>query len=447
MLNKSIVEQYGRLVSYSLPCEGVSLGNFLRAMRGNPRFYWESSHDDVAFAGTGIAVELVAYSDRFTSIERQVRELFDGAVILNDKEPLAAPRLFGGFSFRDDFIPDETWADFPPAHFVLPHYQLLQFHGQTWLTINAHTDDDPESLRDDLHAALTAKIEQIKNATLPFSKPQHTYEINYPLSFEAWKAGIHAAIQRMAAGELQKVVLARVAEIRFPYHVDVDSALDYLAKVYPQTYRFLFEPRPYHAFYGATPELLAGVYGNQVKTMGLAGSIRRGKTPVEDGALTAELLNSPKDRYEHQLVVDRIRERLTHLTHNLQIAPTGIMTLSNIHHLHTAIEGTLREGVGVLQVAETLHPTPALGGEPRDVAMQIIRESEPVPRGWYAAPVGWIDRNLNGQFSVAIRSAVAQGKRVWAYAGAGIVPASDPQKEWDETALKFQPMLNALRIG
>jgi menaquinone-specific isochorismate synthase len=97
-------------------------------------------------------------------------------------------------------------------------------------------------------------------------------------------------------------------------------------------------------------------------------------------------------------------------------------------------------------VIAALHPTPALGGSPRELAMQLIGEYEPVPRGWYAAPVGWIDRNLNGQFGVAIRSAVAQEKRVWLYAGAGIVAESEPQKEWDETALKFKPMLNALGI-
>lgn len=442
-----MLNNYGRLVSYSLPCKGITLRNFLRTVRGQPRFYWESSRDDVAFAGAGMALEIFAYADRFASIQRQVQELFDGAAILNETEPLAAPRLFGGFSFRDDFIPDDTWADFTPAHFVLPHYQLLQFHGQTWLTINAHTDDDPKSLKDALHAALLAKIEQIKTATLPFTTRQQIAEgVDYPLSFFAWQNSLNTAIHRMKAGELKKVVLSRVAEIRFQYHADVDSALDYLAETYPETYRFLFEPRPYHAFYGATPELLASVKGNQVKTMALAGSIKRGLTMREDEALAAELLNSEKDRFEHQLVADRVRERLTPLTEDLHVAETGIMQLSNIQHLYTPITGTLRDHQGVLPVVEALHPTPALGGEPREIAMQIIRDSEPVPRGWYAAPVGWIDRNMDGQFGVAIRSAVAQDKRVWAYAGAGIVAASDPQQEWEETALKFKPMLNALGV-
>jgi menaquinone-specific isochorismate synthase len=122
------------------------------------------------------------------------------------------------------------------------------------------------------------------------------------------------------------------------------------------------------------------------------------------------------------------------------------MRLSNIQHIHTPISGTLKDDTGIIPVVETLHPTPALGGSPRDKAMSAIGDYESVPRGWYAAPVGWIDRNMNGQFGVAIRSAVAQEKRVWLYSGAGIVADSVPQKEWEETGWKFVPMLNALGI-
>ena len=123
-----------------------------------------------------------------------------------------------------------------------------------------------------------------------------------------------------------------------------------------------------------------------------------------------------------------------------------VLQLSNIQHLYTPIEGTLRKANGVLPILEVLHPTPALGGVPRKEAMEFIRESEPVPRGWYAAPIGWIDCDLDGAFNVAIRSAVSQDNRVWLYSGAGIVGKSIPEKEWDETSLKFKPMLNALGI-
>ena len=154
-----------------------------------------------------------------------------------------------------------------------------------------------------------------------------------------------------------------------------------------------------------------------------------------DQGLSDELLRSHKDRHEHQIVVDKIRDRLAPLTDRLDIAPIDLLKLKNIQHLHTPIQGQLKQEAGVLTLVEALHPTPALGGDPRDRAMSLIRELEPIPRGWYGAPVGWIDANLDGQFTVAIRSAVAQDTRVWIYAGAGIVADSVPEKEWEETAL------------
>ena len=442
-------ESSGRLVSLHIPCEGVSLDHFLRAAQGQERFYWESNRDGLAFAGVGTALELMAWgADRYENIRQRVGGLFNNALVLDEQEPLASPRLFGGFSFRDDFIPDVAWSDFTPAHFVLPHYQLVQVKGKRWLSINAQipTGEDVTDLHRALQDALQTKLETLQHPNPRNEQDRRYTELNYPLPFETWSANIQDATRRMKAGEVKKVVVSRVAEIRFARRVDVDHALDYLAQAYPETYRFLFEPRPYHAFYGATPELLAQVEGKQFKTMALAGSIRRGKTPDEDKKLGSELLNNPKDHYEHLLVSKAIRENLEPIMENLIIGDPGIMKLSNIQHIHTPISGTLKSDSGIIPVVQVLHPTPALGGEPRDIAMRLIGEYETVPRGWYGAPVGWIDRHMNGQFGVAIRSAVAQEKRVWLYAGCGIVADSDPQKEWDETALKFRPMLHALGI-
>ncbi len=448
---ESIPQHYGRLVSDSLPCPGVSLREFLRRAQGQPRYYWESSRDAVAFAGSGTAIELIGWGEkRFQAVHDQAVELFAGSVSLNAQEPLAAPRLFGGFAFREDFVPDNTWWDFTPAHFVLPHYQLLQTRDETWLTINANIslDEDPAHIQAALRSALKAKIAELQSDSRTHSSvpmPPAT-RLDYPMPYTTWRDQILNATDIMKAGELKKVVLARVAEVWFTERVDVLGALDYLAEAYPETYRFLFEPRPFHAFYGATPELLVELEGAQVRTMALAGSIRRGQTPDMDAAYAQELLSSEKDRYEHQLVIDELQRRLLPLTVDLQTGATEIMRLSNIQHLHTPIDGVLSGQEGILPLVEALHPTPALGGEPRDRAMSLISAMEPVPRGWYAAPIGWIDQQMNGQFGVAIRSAVAQDKRVWMYAGAGIVAASDPQKEWDETALKFRPMLDALHI-
>jgi menaquinone-specific isochorismate synthase len=454
------VENLGRLVSYSQPAPGVDPAVFLRYARGRPRFYWRDGRTGVTFAGMGIAADLMAWGEtRIQGIERQARELFSHAVTLHGDEPLAAPRLFGGFAFREDFVPDLAWSGFNPAHFILPHYQLVQHGPASWLTINAllAPDESPDAnaaqLREALEqcllalAAFAQKEGEDKPATLPQSKAKNAYTVTYPLSYDRWAQMIERAQDQFSTGILQKVVLARVCEVQQPQLIDIDSALAYLQRRYADCYTFLFEPQPHHAFFGATPELLIATQGEQFTTMSLAGSIQRGATPAEDAQLAQALLHSAKDRHEHALVVAAVRQRLEPLTTALTIpdAPT-VYQLSNIQHLYTPIQGVLRQATGVLPLVETLHPTPALGGSPRDLALAFISAVESVPRGWYAAPVGWIDCNLDGAFGVAIRSAVAQRQRAWLYAGAGIVAASEPFKEWEETGWKFRPIQEALGI-
>jgi menaquinone-specific isochorismate synthase len=264
---------------------------------------------------------------------------------------------------------------------------------------------------------------------------------------EAWAEMVHKAIAGIRSGEMKKVVLARMCEIRGEGEFDIESALRFLDERYEGCYRFLFEPRPGHIFFGATPELLVAVQGDELRTMALAGSIRRGASEEEDTALAEELLSSRKDCHEHRLVVEALRRKLAGRTleRSIPLEPS-VLALSNIMHLHTPIQARLRSPEGVLPLAAHLHPTPALGGAPRRSALAFIRAEEPVTRGWYAGPVGWIGPQLDGVFAVAIRSAVVQHERAWLYAGGGIVADSQPEKEWEETALKFRPMLQALGI-
>ncbi|MCA9968784.1 MAG: isochorismate synthase [Anaerolineales bacterium] len=461
--NETSGHRNGRLVSYAQPSPGVSMPAFLAHARGQARVYWRDGQDPVTFAGFGTAAELFAWGDnRFLDMQRQAAALFHDAVFFDSDQPLAAPRLVGGFAFQDDFTPDYAWSVFHPAHFILPHYQLVQVADATWLTINALLPDDekPHANLSMLQDAWQARYELLRRgergvesgerragsgergARRSLSASRST--LHYPMSFEAWDTMLRAALTRIHAGDLQKVVLSRVAEARFAARVDVDAALAYLNEAYAGCYRFLFEPRPFHAFFGATPELLVHTQGQRLETMGLAGSIRRGATPVEDAALAHELLHSPKDSHEHRLVVESIRRRLHHAVTSLHVPEPRILPLHNIQHIHTPIIGILRQAQGALPLVERLHPTPALGGTPRRPALAFLRDAEPVPRGWYGAPVGWLDHTLDGKFAVAIRSAVTQENRAWLYAGAGIVADSIPEKEWEETALKFWPMRQAL---
>lgn len=442
----------GRLVAYSRPCRDISAETFLAHARGQQRFFWEDVRDDIVFAGFGVAVHLMAWGEeRFQHIHEQAAALFGDAALSGESPSLAAPRLFGGFAFREDFTPDYAWSTFHPAHFVLPHYQFVQSGEGTWLTINAllAPDEDPQEALPQLQEAADARYRLLlEDAGAPREGHGAPESMRYPLPYEAWEQQMEEAKNRFETTPLKKVVLSRVCELRFARHVDVEGALRYLNAHYTDSYRFLFEPQPGHAFFGATPELLAKVEGKKITSMALAGSIERSDDPRGDEALGQQLLNSAKDRYEHQVVVMSLLERLAPLTAQLEISPQpGVYKLRNIQHLFTPVRGELLRPEGILPLVQALHPTPALGGSPRRLALAFIREAEPVPRGWYAAPLGWIDYRLDGAFAVAIRSAVSQQRRVWLYAGSGIVADSDPRKEWEETALKFEPMLEALGVG
>lgn len=436
-----------QLISVSRPAPYVYPSRFLAMAAGSPRFYWENIHEGIILAGIGITAEITAWGQRrYDAVRESARALFADRLTDDDAAGVPPPRLFGGFSFSHDFVTEHVWANFAPAYFILPHLQLTQQGTESWLSMHVQIANDEAPDLDALRAALDVHYQvlcaEIAIADAPAPAPTAT---RYPMSFDDWRAMIDGATRQMDAGTLDKVVLSRVAELRFDEPVAIDSAIARLRERYAGCYIFLFEPQPQLAFFGATPELLVQVRGQQLRTMALAASIRRGRDAAEDAVLAQRLMNDPKERYEHGVVVAGLRERLTPIADALTIpeAP-GILTLANIQHLCTLVSAHLRDRCDVLTLVARLHPTPALGGTPAEEAIAFIQRHEPVPRGWYASPVGWITPDFDGTFAVAIRSAVAQRERAWLYSGAGVVAESTPQREWDETALKFRPLLYAL---
>ncbi|HET7504421.1 MAG TPA: isochorismate synthase, partial [Kofleriaceae bacterium] len=221
--------------------------------------------------------------------------------------------------------------------------------------------------------------------------------------------------------------------------------------------RVLVQPPGAGALIAATPERLVQRDGELVRCDALAGtrSIHPGALPPDAPATTRDriiadaslaLHASAKERREHELVVQAIRDALAGGAEVDAPAEPGIRVLRHVIHLHTPFRARLREPVHVLELAGRLHPTPAVGGTPREIAADWIRTREPVARGWYAAPVGWFDLDGNGELAVAIRSGVLAGNRAHLWAGAGIVAGSDPERELAETEIKLRAMLGALGV-
>jgi isochorismate synthase EntC len=227
-------------------------------------------------------------------------------------------------------------------------------------------------------------------------------------------------------------------------HVTAAPLLDTLAERHPESVRVMICPPHAGALVAATPERLVRRDGDTIRCDALAGTIRHAGDP----AAAATLLASTKDRREHDLVVRAIRDTLESIGAVIDApAEPQIRTLRHVLHLHTPFRATASPCPDVLELAARLHPTPAVGGTPTQFAIDWIRHHEPVPRGWYASPVGWFDLDGDGELAVAIRSGVVVGNRVHLWAGAGIVAGSDPDRELAETELKLRAMLGALGVA
>lgn len=405
-----------------------------------PRIHW-ADPDGLELSGTGAAASVTATGGaRFDEVRNWADELFEGRD--HDGPAVARPRLLGGFAFHDDHEPGGTWAGFPAAQFVLPAVQLSSAGDETWLTVTRAGDDVTPS---DVEAALADAREHVESLpAMQPSGPRPGVESTTPTTGEAaWREQVRHAVERIEAGDLQKVVLAAALRADLADDVDPRDLLERLRQSYPSCFRFLVEPTGEAAFLGATPERLVTLADSRVETTALAGSVGRGETPEEDAELAERLRDSEKLRHEQRLVTDAIADQLEAFG-DVAVGERTVRKLSNIQHLNTPITADVSEDAHVLDVAEALHPTPAVGGLPPDAALDVIRETESFDRGWYAAPVGWFDADGEGTFAVGLRSAVAADRTVTMFAGNGIVADSDPGEEYDEVQLKYRPILDEL---
>jgi len=261
-----------------------------------------------------------------------------------------------------------------------------------------------------------------------------------------YRATVSRGLARIAAGEFEKIVLARAIDLEADQSLHPLTVLNGLRQRFPDCYAFSAAGGAGTSFIGAAPERLVRVSQGVVETEALAGSARRGASASEDAALAAGLLRSEKDLREHGHVIDSIQRRLAPIGVRLEFLDTpGLRKLANVQHLHTPMRAPLPEGVRLLDLVAVLHPTPAVGGTPRTAAVAAIRGLEGFPRGLYAGALGWINSRGGGEFFVGLRSALVEGAKARVYAGAGIVAGSEPEREFAETELKFQALLAAIR--
>lgn len=432
-------------VAQSLPWDAGPLATFA-AMGGigNWRTLWGRPERCFWLAGLGRAVTLASNgSHALGEVAGAHRSVLAAAVIHGHGPRGTGPVFLGGFRYDVEAIRDSFWDGFPDALLALPHLLFTWSGGETWLTVSSliASETDPE---EEARAAM-AQVAALRTVPCAQAAQPQVIELQQT-SRDEWTSWVRQALQDIAAGRVTKVVLARRKVLLAQRPFSLETALGRTSEAYPECSMFAIDNGE-ASFVAATPEALVHIDNGLLRLSCLAGTIGRGANTNEDRELCRQLLNSHKDRLEHAVVVAAVAETLKQVCMEVhRDEEPGILTLRTVHHLRTAFTGRLQAGATVLDLVRRLHPTPAVGGAPREAALGIIRRSEG-DRGWYAAPVGWLGPDGEGEFSVAIRSALLRGDRAALFAGSGIVKGSDPDREFEETELKFQTLLSVLGQG
>lgn len=483
-LNKNI-----HFISITLPVAAIDPLAVLEMQDSSQEtFYWEHPQEQTAIAAFGKVQQLRATgSARFDEISRQFEEIRSKTLSYTAvRHPMAGPLFAGGYSFNDYNI-GTPWNRFGAARFFLPDWSLVRDKDHHLLTLTLRRDERrPDEIYDEVLERLTyfimlasrgeshaesqmgsqaeghaesrfrADITQPSDTSITEDASRPRQEILCDLGSvserERWIRNVEVSRDRIRKGHFDKIVIARKLPVSVRNTIEPAKLSFTLRDRFPDCTTFYFQPETKQGeepirFIGATPETLIKFSGDRITTEGLAGSIQRGSSALEDLSLERQLLQSKKDREEHDFVVQSIRKSLEKLTKKV-IYPRKPMVkkLPHVQHLHTPMQAKLQKNATIHSIVRELHPTPAVGGFPRQEANRHIEEIEQLERGWYASPVGWFNASGEGHFVVAIRSALLERNLATLYAGCGIVEDSDPEAEWRETIMKFSTLMDALVV-
>ena len=414
---------------------------------GEPWFCLEQpQREGFALAGRGSAWTLDARGrDRFSALDRGWRAIAGGAVAEDVAGPAGSGVVaVGGFAFAPDGGRSSAWMGFAPVSLAVPEVSIYRRANDARVTVTVAVQ--PDDTAADALARAHRSLERLRSAPLPLldPAPAGTLRVASALPPSHYEDAVARAVQRIRAGRLEKVVLAREVEVDAPADHDPAAILGVLREGFGSCYVFAVG-RGDATFIGASPELLVRREGQRASTVALAGSARRSADPAVDDHLGEQLLHSEKDRQENAIVARRIAQTLNSRALWVTAAPEPVLIrVANIQHLARPIRAQLAEPIGAAALAGLLHPTPAVGGEPWAAARELIPALEGLDRGWYAGAVGWTDLAGDGEFCVALRCALLRGRSARCYAGGGIVADSDPAAELAETEIKLEALLPVL---
>lgn len=415
-------------------------------------FYLERSNEEIAIA----AIDAVVSSqfsgpDRYRQLKQFAADVFEHTIAIGDLElEFSGPHFFTAIAFDDCAAVD---AEFAAATVFLPRWQVFRSGTQYGAVANLKIESDSDV--DALVERVWRAYDRFQHFNYSASTPTHRYQqpnllssVELPFQKQAYLHAVELALEEIQQGQYEKVVLARTQTLKADGEWQALLLLDRLRYRFPRCFTFSFANGAGTVFLGASPERILRIKEGKLTTEAIAGSAPRGQSASEDALLGRKLLSSEKDLQEHCYVRDSIVRRLQKVGLSARYtAQPQLLSLANVQHLHTPIAANVESATHILDILEEMHPTPAVGGTPRHLAVPRISALEGMQRELYAGVVGWFNHLNEGDMVVGIRSAQVRADEAKLFAGAGIVDGSEPESEYLETELKLKALRSVFLDG
>jgi len=444
-MSKKYKKKY--LFSYSFKLNTLDVLPFINYKNEKDlRFFWQSPSENIGFFGLkAIWIKDFTSANAEFNIKNDLKSLFSKSVSISDNKGIG-PKIFGGHSFLNETNYDDTWENFPRCRYFLTECLVSCINNNTWLTIS--TFIKPDSNQNLIYKKIIKQFNNFNQYISPniYNNQELTIsKIKEETNNNIWNDMINSVIKEINSGVVQKVVLSRLKELHIKEKINLFPILKKLIEDYPECTTFMFDFSGQSIFLGCSPERLIKVKNGILNTEALAGTSPRSNDNKLDQSFSDKLITSSKENKEHNFVVKQIEEKLKSILKEVKINRTPeVVKLANVQHLKTKISGVLNEKKHILDLVKKFHPTPAVAGTPTSKAIEIINKYEKIDRGWYSGPIGWFDSDGEGEFNVALRSALIKNQTIFIYAGCGIINDSIPQNEWDESELKMMPIITSL---
>lgn len=423
------------LFRFAYKLETVDLETLFESLRntGISLFYYSRPNEEKSFLGIGKIKS--RYTEQTISSAAKNNLSSDNSIVSVNFNPGlldCIPLVLGSEKFPLEKN-ESLWNDFEGSNWFIPQILILLHKKQPYFIFQFFVDNPELSLLESVIERCSKRENSQNNCSI--KKTVSATDLN------EWTTAINKALFEISSQCIQKIVLARRIKITLNNSFNFSKALSRLSEKYPECIIFAYKENN-SIFFGATPEKLFSIKENKIETEALAGSIARGINPEDDLQKQTLLIENQKEINEHNNVLSFILSNLKdHCEVINYVTPPQIKKLSNIQHLQTKISSTLKDGIDVLELLKKLHPTPAVCGLPQKKALELIKELEYFDRGLYSGVIGWYNEKGESEFSVGIRSALLKDNTLIAYAGCGIVEGSNPVLEFQETELKFKPIL------